>query len=134
MREAASAKIIVHIAARLADQKDPGETIPRIDMMLDIAIASTGRDISERKRAGACAKWRSARPCDTAQEVDIIVAARPHVPANLDCGAGERTRRRCAHEPAVESCAGAAPASEQFVADRIVNDADLDLVGGHAGD
>ena len=56
------------------------------------------------------------------------------VPADLDRGTGERGRGRRAHQRAVEPRAAAAPACEQFVAHRIVNDADLDLAGGDTGD
>ena len=47
---------------------------------------------------------------------------------------GERGRARRADQRAVEPRAAAAPAYEQFVAHRIVNNADLDLGPGDAGD
>ena len=62
--ETVAAQEIVHVAARLGDQQDPGETIPRIDMMLDKAVAPAGGDISERERAGAGPRRRGARRGD----------------------------------------------------------------------
>ena len=77
-------KKIVHIAARLGDQQDSGKTIPRMDMVLDKAVAPAGGDISERERAGAGPRRRGAGGGDPTEKVDELLGARARVPADLD--------------------------------------------------
>ena len=51
---------IADVAAGLADQQNSRETVPRVDVVLDIAVAPSGGDIGEAERARAGAERRSA--------------------------------------------------------------------------
>ena len=55
LRKPLAGQKIADIAARLGDQEIAGQAIPRIDVVLDIAVAPTGGNIgkAERARAGA---------------------------------------------------------------------------------
>ena len=79
---------IVDPAARLLDQQQPGQRIPRIHVQFAIAVGAAVRHVGEPERARSAAAHLRAGPDEVADHRDIGIGRPPRRPAGLD-------QRRC---------------------------------------